>query len=586
MTRSSIRKKRRKLRPQTEASGSQTKRRFHKLVSLVFEKAGFRQVANVNGKEIKYLGRSGEFDAIFSLENILLIVEETCSENTETLHGHLRKKSEFYNHIAADRKFVQWLFDTYPDLKSEGTNNWHLTDFKVIHVYCSMVTLEHEYRNRYPDIIFFDELMLRYFRQLGLTIGISMLYELFKCFGLNATDTQTSAEIQNIYDGFILPESPSGFPSEYRIVTFYIDPGTLIKLSYVLRKDGWVSGDHLYQRMISRSKIRSMRQYLASEKRVFINNIIVSLASSTQVRHLNGKDVDPNAINKVEKVKIIIDNAFNSIGLIDGQHRVFAYHEGTDSYEKSIKPQRGKRQLLVTGVLYPPGVPEIQQRGFEAGLFLEINDKQTKTRADLRHAIQAIVNPFSVIAIGRSVISRLATSGPLAGYIERHQFDTGKIKSSSIVTYGLRHIVKCEGEDSLFKLWSEPNKDLLAKAVQLDSKSEKNEDAERLLNEYIKFCVAEIRNILIGYESFVPKEMWTLKRSVSAALSTTAINGVIFCLRNLIQSNKTMDIVGYKKAFSSCKLNFAPKEFKYKSSHWNALGARLAKDCFGVSSFS
>lgn len=167
-----------------------------------------------------------------------------------------------------------------------------------------------------------------------------------------------------------------------------------------------------------------MRQYLAQDERVFINNVIVSLPPTTKVLDPETKrQLDFRNITKTTPITVEIPIHFNSIGVIDGQHRVFSYHEGEDVYEKQIAPKRKKQQLLVTGVVYPEVLSDEEQRGFEAQLFLEINDKQTRTRADLRQAIEAIVNPFSVIAISRSVITRLAANGPLCGVVEEHQFD-------------------------------------------------------------------------------------------------------------------------------------------------------------------
>jgi DGQHR domain-containing protein len=410
-----------------------------------------------------------------------------------------------------------------------------------------------------------------------------MRFELFKFLGLRTDEVGITPGAPTVtYDGFILPESPSGFPSGFKVVTFYIDPATLMPVSYVLRKDGWGDDENLYQRMISRSKIKSMRQFLAQEDRVFINNVIVSLPAATRVLDYDGNQIELQKVVKTTGVRVQVPNQFNSIGIIDGQHRVFAYHEGTDTYEVQIAPKRRKQQLLLTGVVYPQGVSEEKQREFEARLFLEINDKQTRTRPDLRQAIEAIVNPFSIVAISRSVVTKLAANGPLCGQLEEHQFDRGKLKSSSIVSYGLRHIVKPEGEDTLFKLWKHAEKDILSEAIKAASTGKKrfSKPSKAALDDYISFCAKEINHVLIGYKLGVPSDLWTLNRKVSRALSTTAVNGVIFCLRYLLQHNKTRDLEGYKTGFKRLKVDFTPKNFKFRSSHWKELGERMAKECF------
>ena len=65
-----------------------------------------------------------------------------------------------------------------------------------------------------------------------------------------------------------------------------------------------------------------------------------------------------------------------------------------------------------------------------------------------------IISPFSAIAIAKSVVARLADTGPLAGSLEVHFYDKKKIKTTSIVSYGMRFIVGLEHEHSLFQSWT------------------------------------------------------------------------------------------------------------------------------------
>src|SRR5262249_9033572 len=157
----------------------------------------------------------------------------------------------------------------------------------------------------------------------------------------------------------------------------------LLERCYVLRKDGWVEGGGLYQRMISKAKIRSIRKYLLAEKRVFINNIIVTLPSGTQITDVSGKTLDAGKINKTEPANIQLPYEFNSVGLIDGQHRVFSYYEGGDN-EAEISILRNQQNLLVTGIIYPPGLSDSDRVKFEATIFLEINATQTNAKSDLK----------------------------------------------------------------------------------------------------------------------------------------------------------------------------------------------------------
>jgi DGQHR domain-containing protein len=580
------RKKKVKLNPAQKLQRRRQKA-FRNNIKKLFVKADFK-LLSTRGKEVTFKGMTSEFDFIFVYENIVVIAEDTISAS-DYVHAHLLKKDAFYKQILGHKDdFLELLSRNFPELKKLKADKYAPADCKVLIAYCTKEKIQERHKRAFSDIHFIEDRDVQYFLSLANTIGQTMKYELIKFFGLHTQDIGISTGSNSrSYNGFILPESPSGFPAGYKIVTFYVDPETLMQMAYVLRKDGWIAGENLYQRMISRSKIRNMRQYLAEDKRVFINNVIVSLPASTKVLDPKSRtQIDVEKIQKTTSVTVEVPLNFNSIGVIDGQHRLFAYHEGEDSFESLISVKRQKQQLLVTGIVYPTAEAEKEHREFEARLFLEINDKQTKTRPELRQAIESIVNPFSVIAIARSVVAKLSSDGPLCGILEEHQFEKGKLKSSSIVSYGIKHIVKCEGEDSLFKIWRHNRKDAFAKAVKAASSGKRNFSSppKSVLADYVDFCTSHINNILTAYARAVKeKGLWTANRKESVAITTTAINGVIFSLRRLLEADSTGSLDEYFKAFKKMSLDFRPGKFKYSSSHWNDLGNDIVYECFGIS---
>jgi DGQHR domain-containing protein len=294
---------------------------------------------------------------------------------------------------------------------------------------------------------------VRYFFALGKTIQRSARVEFFSYLRLKWNDIgpavlAASGKTLN-YTGQILPPSMSSFPTGYKVVSFYADPESLIAGAYVLRRDGWRDSSHLYQRILVSSKIKKMRRYLVDERRVFVNNVIVTLPADTALNDLDkkGANVPEKDLNKARPVTVSIPIGYSVIAIIDGQHRVFCYHEGSDKLESNISSLRKKQHLLVTGIIYPAGIKEKSRLEFEARLFLEINDTQTRARPALRQDIETIVRPFSGIAVARRVIAGLAKAGPYAGLFQLAYFDApSKIKTSSIVSYGLRPLVKFDGK--------------------------------------------------------------------------------------------------------------------------------------------
>lgn len=568
-------KSRKKIDPE-ERKKKIRERSFKTAINTVFNNASFTQIST-REKDFTVNGSKGELDNIFFYENIMVISEDTCSES-RYIGDHLRKKGDYFEYLRANKNdLFETLSHVFPDFKRYISTHPQYTtsDYNVILLYCSLHPVNPGLKQRFNQIKFFDYAYIKYFERLSKTIHKTARFELFKFLGLNKSDISIySGQNHKEIEAFLLPEARSGFDENHKIVTFYIEPESLLSLSYVLRKDAsWTDMDALYQRLLIRSKINNMREYISKNKRVFINNIIVTLPEETRfVDAKNRETIKIENLNKskAQPITIQIPEKFNSIGIIDGQHRVFAYHEGSDKYESTISIERQKQNLLITGIIYPPHNNAETKLRFESNLFLEINDKQTRVRPDLRQAIQKIVNPFESTSIAKAVITELSMNGPLEDKLEVHFYDAGKIKTTSIVSYGLKHIVKYEGDDTLFKIWSKRNKEELLK--------KKN---RVLLREYIDFCVKEINSFFTGYKQIISsKNLFVLNQKVSRALTSTAINGVVFCLRKVIENNKTGDIEYYKKAFNRLDINFIPSKFLYKSSHWKALGDKIYEQCF------
>jgi DGQHR domain-containing protein len=365
-----------------------------------------------------------------------------------------------------------------------------------------------------------------------------------------------------------LPEANSNYPKGYKVLSFYVDPETLLQKSYVLRKDSWQDPDCSYQRMLVSKKIRAMRKYLHETKRVYVNNLIVTLPSTTTFfSPLTKKQLDGDELRENQYVEIHLPEEFNSIGLIDGQHRVYSYHEGTDSHELSISRFRKHQNLLVTAIMYPDGATDLEKTKFEATLFLEINDEQTRAGGDLKQAIELFVRPFTTTAISKAIILELAKHGPLKGLLEEHYFDEDtKIKTSSIVSYGLKPLVKFGGNDSLMSIWTHPDKINLAKGTD-----------KVLLKAYIDFCVDEINKLLIAFKINAGNDLWLRENKETCVLSPTSINGFIVCLRELIKNNLVGDMENYQSNLTDInKFDFK----SYRSSHWKQLGLTIFSEYF------
>lgn len=548
-----------------------------KMVLNTFTDAGFVSVGDTADVEIKINNEKSDFDKIFFHENNILFIEETTNSNPD----HMRKKNEFFNTCCNNKKdLLDELKTKFPKIRKTIKLN-SISELNLIYIYISLNTVNIKYQQRYKNLFFWDLKKLRYFLTLSSIIKKTSKYEIFTSLGIpllqqkNNSNSKTSKQ----YEGIILPEGASGFPSGYKIISFVVDPEKLLQQAYVLRKYAWLDSDHLYQRILVKNKIKEMRGYLINEKRTFLNNIIATLPVDVKIEDEKGNPITNNTkLLAGGKVFLHIPVVANNIGIIDGQHRIFAYHEGDDIYESKISKIRMKRHLLVTAILYPQKIKQKEKESFEAKLFLEINDKQTPIKSSLKHVIYTVVYPFSDIAISKRIIQELSKKSPMDEVFETDYFDKGKLSTTSVVSYGIRYLVKLDGTDSLFHLWKKQGKEKL--------KDKKN---HKLLDEYVDFCAEQLLTFLDGFKSGIDKKMWTHDQKISKALTATTINGLIHCLRLLIRDGKTGDILFYKSKFKDIekKVSFLPGQntngddyFPYKSSHWKALGEEIYNKCF------
>jgi len=567
--------KKKKTLSQGEAAKIKLARDQTNEVRSIFKNCGFLRVHGVSNHEITFEGTTSEFDDIYLFENIIVVCELTTQK--EDLSGHVKKKKVVYDKINADPGiFVQFLEGEFPDFNKKKDPFYNNQQMKVAILYCSLHPISEDVKNDVPGVRFLDFNISKYFKAVSDRIKRSARYELLAFLKISHDQVGRSivspaAGSSATYKGSILPEGQSYFPNGYKVVSFYVDPAAMLKRCYVLRKDGWNEDAGLYQRMIRASKIKAIRAYLLSKKRVFVNNIIVTMPDSSKLADDKGNTIDPAKITKTEPVNIQLPYGYNTIGLIDGQHRIFSYYEGGND-EAAIASLRAQQNLLVTGIIYPSGIGASERAQFEARLFLEINSTQTNAKSDLKQAIGLLLEPYSQESIARRVVDRLNQAAPLRDEFEKYFFDKGKIKITSVVSYGVRPIVRFSGDDTFFKAWTHADKDKLLQAQGGGSAN------QELLDEYIKYCVTNISVFVGAVKANCEPERWTADKKVKGRLlTTTIINGMIVCLRHLIENGKLADFAVYNVALKEIKsFEFS----KYKSSQYGSLGESMFKKYF------
>ncbi|MDZ7909026.1 MAG: hypothetical protein U5N10_12910 [Gemmobacter sp.] len=188
-------------------------------------------------------------------------------------------------------------------------------------------------------------------------------------------------------------------------------------------------------------------------------------------------------------------------------------------------------------------------------------------KSDLRQEINAILNPFAAEAIARGVIRALNDKhGPLQDQFERFFFEQNKLKTTSIVSFGLRPLVSPVSDWGLFGRW-DPAKQVMIK--------EGKDDA--VLAEYIEYCRNSVNTIFSAFKRHLPNSRWTADRSVDGNfLNTTNVNGVISLLRRIAKDGDVYDFAGYDEKLKGVD-GFT---FDFKSSQYGALGEKLYEQFF------
>ena len=334
-----------------------------------------------------------------------------------------------------------------------------------------------------------------------------------------------------------------------------------------MRRDGWRDSDNLYQRMISPKKIAAIRTYLKKQKRVFINNIVVTLPPNVQAVLKDKTTIKIADLNKIEPITIKLPDEANTIGIIDGQHRVFAYHQ-TAKDDPEIALLRRQQNLLVTGIIYPPETTDIEREKFEAKIFLEINSNQANAKTPLKQAIGLVIDPFASASIATRILNRLAKQGPLSGYIQQYFWDKNKLKTSSIVSYALMPLVKTSGSDSLFSIWTHANKNEVARGSN-----------DTALNDYIEFCSTHINIFLGAIKANLDNARWTADKNVAVnVISTTYINSFLIVMRILVIKSTSFTFDFLKSKLDGLeKFPFS----SYRSSQYRRMAEAIVNDHFG-----
>lgn len=535
-----------------EQKAAQLKKRkvlaFRKKIRSSFTDAGFTYFSTLD-KHFPIGTRTVELDYLFLYENIIVICEDNTKQKKDI--DHIRNKNESFAEIRNNKTaFLNWLSNTFPE-KATMVKQYRPERYFLYYIYISQTELEitEDEKNRYSNLLFWDPETLSYFNRMAQCIQHSARYEIFRYLGLKNDEIGFSGSEggkTTIKAPIIYPQEATGLRNGVRVVSFMMSAEKLLRTSYVLRKDSWEESMFLYQRLIEKDKVKSIRAFLAQKGEAFYNNIIVALPDNVTFEDDAGTPILVENIGDFQHCKLVLPDEMNSICIIDGQHRIFAHYEApaTEKYELQIAPLRRQLHLLVTGLIFPTEMKEPERKQIQSQIFLDINDNTKKVAPNVLTHIEMVKDPFSDIGLARRVIERLNKKRVFLNRFELSALDESKIKVASIIKFALRYLVTvtpAEGKTSLYAYW-QGNKEAF------------QQKDEASLNDYIEFCANSI-DLYFSAIRDAFKSSWN--DPASKMLSVISINGFIIAFNRQLNKYGVSDYPFYSSCLRKLSIDFS-----------------------------
>lgn len=547
---------------------------FIKKFYTIFKLASFVHI-NSNGKHFEIGNKTAEIDNIFVFKNIIVVCEDTTTA-PKYIKDHILVKKETADEIIDNKsQFIDFLCNSFPN--EAGYLKTYVVDelkFKFIYFSRSETQMSIENKKRFEPWYIVEPDTLSYLYQCAIGIKKSVKYEVLRFLGVKDEDFEISSSTgqgtKDVRVSIIYPQKSTGRTDGVRLVSFMLSAETLIRNSYVLRKDNWEDSIGLYQRLIDLKKIKDIRQFLYNKGECFYNNIIVALPNGVKFTDSEDKQIPIDNINSFQNCTMHIPNKMNSICVIDGQHRIYAHFEGEDSdpMESKISQLRERLHLLVTGLIFPEDMSQTERIKIQSEIFAEINTKAKAIPPDVLLHIEMLRDPLSDIGLARQLLEKLNKTQLFLNYFEFSPLKPARLKVASIIKFALRYLVALNpGDDkaSLYTVWDYSNKQDIFK-----------DNTVKIA--YIEYCIKYLTDYFSAIRQIYSDEWFD---SSSKLLSVITFNSFILALKKdlLLHGNKARDY--YLEHFSKHKFDFSNENFLYTSSQYNKFSDEIIDKCFG-----
>jgi DNA sulfur modification protein DndB len=313
---------------------------------------GFTHLSGIGGGRLLVdpknpKGATTQIDAVAIDAETAIAIE--CKSATK-LSKRPQFQDELGKHILIRERFSKAINFQYANPKRQV----------VLAMFLSNITLSENDRSRAREanVMLFDDRDLAYYESLLSHIGPAAKYQFL-------ADMLQGKTVQGLFIRVPAVRTKMGGSNCY---TFSISPEYLLKISYVShRSKGKPSDVDTYQRMLSKTRLKDIKEYITKDG-IFPTNVVVNLdAKRLNFERIRQETVSPDEQDNGVAGWLSIRPAYKSAWIIDGQHRLFAYsgHERARTSRLSV--------LAFEGL--PPST--------QAKLFIDINAKQRSVRRSL-----------------------------------------------------------------------------------------------------------------------------------------------------------------------------------------------------------
>ncbi len=256
----------------------------------------------------------------------------------------------------------------------------------VISMFTANINLTENDRVRAEEakVPLFDENDLAYYESLVSQIGLAGRFQFL-------ADLLPGKQIPGL--SLVIPSVRTRMGG-YTCYTFGVSPEYLLKIAYVShRAKGKASDVDTYQRMLKKSRLRSIREYI-SNKGIFPTNIVINIPNKwLSFQRARQEAEDRSATFGWLQLR----PAYKAAWIIDGQHRLYGY-AGHPLAAKSVVsvlafadlPASEQARLFVDINAEQRKVKQSLLQELYAELHWDAEDPQVRARAILSKAIQAL----------------------------------------------------------------------------------------------------------------------------------------------------------------------------------------------------